>query len=109
LSTYSILKQALRVATDIIAQGLGAFTTTYDQNPGRFNIADQHPFRVILHTADGSEAVREMSSVVAGFPAPAESSCSLRRQAIGWTTTLSRWDGRWQEASTVAYAAAGGR
>ena len=47
----------------IVREALGGFTSTYDQNPGRLNVYDGHPFRVILdyaHNPAGLAALGEL-------------------------------------------------
>jgi cyanophycin synthetase len=58
----------LGTTTDAIARGLATFTSSAEQNPARFNVIDQHPFRVILDKADGAEAVRGLADVARGLP-----------------------------------------
>jgi cyanophycin synthetase len=53
----------LGIGTDAIVTGLTAFRSSFEQNPGRFNIIDQHAFRVIVDTADGAEAVGGLAQV----------------------------------------------
>ena len=47
----------------IVREALSGFTSTYDQNPGRLNVYDGHPFRVILdyaHNPAGLAALGEL-------------------------------------------------
>jgi cyanophycin synthetase len=57
----------LGIAGVAIVQGLSAFTSSFEQNPGRFNIVDQHPFRVVLDKATGAEAVSSMATAARGM------------------------------------------
>jgi cyanophycin synthetase len=50
-----------------IRHGLRTFDTTFFQAPGRMNIYDQHPFRVILDYAHNPSAVAAMCDVVDRF------------------------------------------
>ncbi len=48
-----------------IQQGLRTFNTTFFQAPGRMNVYEEHPFRVILdyaHNADGIRCMSELAS-----------------------------------------------
>jgi cyanophycin synthetase len=55
------------VSLEGIRQGLRTFDSTYFQAPGRMNIYDEHPFRVILDYAHNPAAVRAMCNVVDRF------------------------------------------
>ena len=55
------------VGLEDIRHGLRTFDTTYFQAPGRMNIYDEHPFRVILDYAHNPAAVRAMCDVVDRF------------------------------------------
>ncbi len=55
------------IGLEDIRQGLRTFGSTFFQAPGRMNIFDEHPFRVILDYAHNPAAVRAMSSVVDRF------------------------------------------
>lgn len=46
-----------------IKQGLRTFTTTFYQAPGRMNVYDEHPFKVILDYAHNADGVRHMSEL----------------------------------------------
>jgi len=48
---------------DTIQQGLRTFNTTFFQAPGRMNVFDEHPFRVILDYAHNADGVRYMSEL----------------------------------------------
>ena len=48
---------------DDIRHGLRSFNTTFFQAPGRMNVYDQHPFRVILDYAHNKDGVRYMSEL----------------------------------------------
>jgi cyanophycin synthetase len=45
------IASALDIEPAIIARALAVFASSYEDNPGRFNIIDDHPFRVILDYA----------------------------------------------------------
>lgn len=59
----------LDVALDNIRQGLRTFDTSYFQAPGRMNIYDEHPFKVILDYAHNPAAVKAMTDLVDRFEA----------------------------------------
>ncbi|MFT7129846.1 MAG: cyanophycin synthetase [Gammaproteobacteria bacterium] len=46
-----------------IRHGLRTFNTTFFQAPGRMNVYDEHPFRVILDYAHNADGVRYMSDL----------------------------------------------
>lgn len=46
-----------------IRHGLRTFNTTFFQAPGRMNVYDEHPFRVILDYAHNADGVRYMSEL----------------------------------------------
>jgi len=55
------------IGLEDIRQGLRTFDSTYFQAPGRMNIYDEHPFRVILDYAHNPAAVRAMCNLVDRF------------------------------------------
>jgi cyanophycin synthetase len=57
----------MKVSLEDIRQGLRTFDSTFFQAPGRMNIYDEHPFRVILDYAHNPAAVRVMCSLVDRF------------------------------------------
>ncbi len=48
---------------DDIQHGLRTFSTTFFQAPGRMNVFDEHPFRVILDYAHNPDGIRHMSEL----------------------------------------------
>lgn len=58
------------VPADRIRRGLESFTSSYEQNPGRLNIYDDHGFRVIMDYAHNPEGLRALGRLV----------CALRPQ-----------------------------
>lgn len=53
----------LDIPADTIREALCTFVTDFESNPGRLNVYDGHPFRVILdyaHNPHGMEQIREM-------------------------------------------------
>ena len=57
----------MNVGLDDIRQGLRTFDSTFFQAPGRMNIYDEHPFRVILDYAHNPAAVAAMCGLVDRF------------------------------------------
>jgi cyanophycin synthetase len=52
------------VSVENIKQGLRTFTTTFFQAPGRLNVFDEHPFRVIVDYAHNPAAFRAMQELI---------------------------------------------
>ncbi len=57
----------LGIGLEDIRHGLRTFDSTFFQTPGRMNIYDEHPFKVILDYAHNPAAVRAMCSLVDRF------------------------------------------
>lgn len=57
------LAYSLDKPLEAIQQGLRTFTTTFFQAPGRMNVFDEHPFRVILDYAHNADGVRYMADL----------------------------------------------
>ena len=57
----------MKISLEDIRQGLRTFGSTFFQAPGRMNIYDEHPFRVILDYAHNTAAVAAMCGVVDRF------------------------------------------
>ncbi len=57
----------MHISLEDIRHGLRTFDSTFFQAPGRMNIYDEHPFRVILDYAHNPEAVRAMCGLVDRF------------------------------------------
>ncbi|MGB6368568.1 MAG: cyanophycin synthetase [Thermoanaerobaculia bacterium] len=55
---------SMEVSLDDIRQGLRTFDTTYFQAPGRMNVFDEHPFKVILDYAHNPAAIQAMVDFV---------------------------------------------
>jgi len=51
---------AMGVRMEDIRQGLRTFDTTFDQAPGRMNVHDRHPFKVIMDYGHNPAAIRSM-------------------------------------------------
>ncbi len=59
----------LGVSLEDIRHGLRTFDSTFFQAPGRMNIYDEHPFKVILDYAHNPAAVKAMCNLVDRFDA----------------------------------------
>jgi cyanophycin synthetase len=55
---------AQRVPLETMAQALRGFTSSHQDNPGRFNVHDDHGFRVIVDYAHNPAAMRAVGQVV---------------------------------------------
>ena len=65
---------------DDIRHGLRTFDSTFFQAPGRMNIYDEHPFKVILDYAHNGAAVKAICDLVDRFdPDAAWQRCRCRR------------------------------
>lgn len=62
------LAWAQGIDLDVIRRGLGTFANSREQNPGRYNLLDDLPFRVLLDYAHNPDGVRELCAVVDGLP-----------------------------------------
>ena len=65
----SALAYNMNIGIEDIRHGLRTFDSTFFQAPGRMNIYDEHPFRVILDYAHNPAAVRAMCDLVDRFGA----------------------------------------
>ncbi|MCD9030073.1 cyanophycin synthetase [Luteimonas sp. BDR2-5] len=54
---------SLGIRLDAIRQGLRTFDTTFFQAPGRMNVFDEHPFKVIMDYAHNAHAVGVMAEL----------------------------------------------
>ncbi|WP_101925627.1 MULTISPECIES: cyanophycin synthetase [Luteimonas] len=54
---------SLGIKLDAIRQGLRTFDTTFFQAPGRMNVFDEHPFKVIMDYAHNAHAVGVMAEL----------------------------------------------
>jgi len=54
----------MQIPVETIRQALKTFVTTYGQNPGRLNVYDGHPFRVILDYAHNADGMRKFVDMV---------------------------------------------
>ncbi len=68
---------SMGVSLDDIRQGLRTFDTTYFQAPGRLNVYDEHPFKVILDYAHNPHAVAAIVRFVDNLGAEGSKICVL--------------------------------
>ncbi len=71
------LAHCLDVSLDNIKQGLRTFDTTFFQAPGRMNIFDGHPFKVILDYGHNPAAVQAMCDLVSRLDRDGKAICVL--------------------------------
>ncbi|MEM1055768.1 MAG: cyanophycin synthetase [Bacteroidota bacterium] len=63
---YALGENAMeRITLDHIRHGLRTFSTSYYEAPGRLNVFDEHPFKVILDYAHNPDAVGMMVALAA--------------------------------------------
>lgn len=60
-----------------IGEALGSFRSTFEQNPGRMNLHEDHGFRVILDYAHNPDALRALGRVVAALKPPGQRSICM--------------------------------
>jgi cyanophycin synthetase len=60
----SAVAYSMGVSLENIRQGLRTFDNSFFQTPGRCNIFDQHPFKVVVDYAHNPAAMRAMSDLV---------------------------------------------
>ena len=58
------IAHSLGVSLEHVRQGLRTFTTSFFQAPGRCNVFDEHPFRVIVDYGHNAAAVQKMCELV---------------------------------------------
>jgi cyanophycin synthetase len=61
---------SLGVRLDAIRQGLRTFDTTFFQAPGRMNVFDEHPFKVVMDYAHNAHAVGVMAALAQRLEVP---------------------------------------
>ena len=67
---YALGEGPLELTLDQIRHGLQTFTTSFYEAPGRLNVFDGHPFRVILDYAHNPAAVQAMAELVDRLEVP---------------------------------------
>ncbi len=73
----SAIAYSLEVKLEDIRHGLRTFDTTYFQAPGRMNIYDEHPFKVILDYGHNPAAVKAMVDLVGAMEVEGKRLCVL--------------------------------
>ena len=58
------------VALEHIRRALAAFTSSYEQNPGRMNVYDGHPFRVVMDYGHNPSALTAVADLVERLRTP---------------------------------------
>ncbi|RTZ82850.1 MAG: cyanophycin synthetase, partial [SAR324 cluster bacterium] len=71
------LSFSMGVPLDDIRHGLRTFNTTFFQAPGRMNIFDDHPFKVILDYAHNPAAFKGMCHLVSRMETPGKNICVI--------------------------------
>ena len=71
------LAQALGKSLDDIRHGLRTFNTTFFQAPGRMNVYDEHPFRVILDYGHNAAAMKAVCQLVKRLDVSGRKICVL--------------------------------
>jgi cyanophycin synthetase len=73
----ALMAYAMGVKLDGIRHGLRTFDTTYFQAPGRLNVFDELPFKVILDYAHNPAAISAMADLVRKLEVPGRRICVL--------------------------------
>ncbi len=68
---------SLGKSLDDIRHGLRSFNSTIFQAPGRMNVHDEHPFRVILDYGHNAAAIRSICQLVSRLEQPGKKICVL--------------------------------
>ncbi len=73
----SAMSYAAGVAPGAIGAALASFSSTYEQNPGRLNVHDEHGFRVIMDYAHNPEGLRALGRMVMAIKPETSSSIAM--------------------------------
>jgi cyanophycin synthetase len=73
----AVMAYSLGVKPENIRQGLRTFDATYFQAPGRMNVFDGHPFKVILDYGHNAAAVQAMADLVTKLECAGRRICVL--------------------------------
>ncbi|MBX9460348.1 MAG: cyanophycin synthetase [Brevundimonas sp.] len=65
------------VAPSAIGEALASFRSSFEQNPGRMNLHEDHGFRVILDYAHNPDALRALGRAVAALKPPGARSIAM--------------------------------
>lgn len=88
---------SMGASIDNIAQGLRTFNSSFYQTPGRLNIYDEHPFKVILDYGHNPAAIRMMVALVE----------RMEPRGKKWIVLTGPGDRRDQDLHDLAAATAG--
>jgi cyanophycin synthetase len=88
---------SLDIKLDAIRQGLRTFDSTFYQAPGRMNVYDEHPFKVLFDYGHNAHAVRAMADLAQRLD------CTGRRIVV----LAGPGDRRDEDLVAIAHAAAG--
>lgn len=58
------IASGLNIAPEIIRSALSSFTSSFEHNPGRFNIYDKHGFRIIMDYAHNPAALNALFKMI---------------------------------------------
>ena len=97
---------SLGIKLDAIRQGLRTFDTTFFQAPGRMNVFNEHPFKVLFDYGHNAHAVGRWPTWRSGSMSRAGASWCSPGPATGATRTCTRSQRRWPAASTTTSAGA---
>jgi cyanophycin synthetase len=73
----AVMAYAMGVKPENVRQGLRTFDATYFQAPGRTNVFDGHPFKVILDYGHNPAAIQAMADLVAKLEVSGRRICVL--------------------------------
>jgi cyanophycin synthetase len=73
----AVMAHAMGVKAENVRHGLRTFDTSFYQAPGRMNVFDDHPFKVILDYGHNPAAVRAMADLVAKLTVEGQRICVL--------------------------------
>ncbi len=93
----AVMAYSLGLPLDDIRHGLRTFSTNFFQAPGRMNVFDEHPFRVILDYAHNAAAMATMCQTVDRMEVHGRKICTLAAPG----------DRRDEDIAAIAAAAAG--
>jgi len=68
---------AMKVSRENIEHGLRTFNTSFFQAPGRLNVFDEHPFKVILDYAHNAPGMAAICKMVDQFKMPGRKICVM--------------------------------
>jgi hypothetical protein len=86
---------SLGIKLDAIRQGLRTFDTTFFQAPGRMNVYDEHPFKVMFDYGHNAHAVGVMADLAQRLDVGGGASWSWPARATAATRTCATSPPRW--------------